>query len=534
MFAKKVLFVVLAVGLLAAAGPVQAQTYFNNGGGDLNYATPANWSTGLIPAAGETAVIGSSYVVALSSDVSASQPSILQIGDQTAGTPGELDVSGDLLTTVLTTTSSIQVGFGTTAPGTLVVSGGTVSCAGDGLDVGYSGVGTLTQTGGRINCGSESGPNLNIGFTAGSTGTATFDGTASLEASAFRVGYHGTGTLNVQGNASIKAGASCYVGYQTDAGISGTVNVSGNGTLWCDRMDLGINRPAYYNQSGGTVTAQSIFAVGYSANSTESGTATLSGGQLNTNDFEIVRAGGGPTCKFTQTGGTLQAGSVIIGNGTGTATYNMSDGTLNDTGSFMLGNTGATATFSQSGGTVNVTGGSITSNNSGVLALSGGTLNMSGGTIGSVIFQFSGGTLLNANVTTRIALTGAKAVISNDAGYDGTISGIISGSGAGFTKQGLGKLTLTGHLTYTGATTIDAGTLAIDNGVSTTLSSISGAGTLSVGATQADTTLTATSIAVDTLTIGVPPTAAAVPEPGTLVLLFLAGLACAGVYLRRK
>ena len=94
-------------------------------------------------------------------------------------------------------------------------------------------------------------------------------------------------------------------------------------------------------------------------------------------------------------------------------------------------------------------------------------------------------------------------------------------------------MTLTGALTYKGNTAINAGALQIDTLGSVTLSTITGVGTLGVGS---GTNLTATSINVDTLIIGAeaPGAAAAVPEPGALVLLALAGLTLAGAYLRRK
>ena len=93
-------------------------------------------------------------------------------------------------------------------------------------------------------------------------------------------------------------------------------------------------------------------------------------------------------------------------------------------------------------------------------------------------------------------------------------------------------LKLTGTENMSGVTTVNAGSeVQILSGGPNTMGIITGAGNLTVAN---DSTLTATRIQVDTLTIGGTVTAAAVPEPGTLVLLVLAGLAFAGAYLRRK
>jgi autotransporter-associated beta strand protein len=123
-----------------------------------------------------------------------------------------------------------------------------------------------------------------------------------------------------------------------------------------------------------------------------------------------------------------------------------------------------------------------------------------------------------------------------------TVATNISG---GLTKLGSNTLTLTGALTYGGTTDIQAGTLQINTSSvdvgDVTLAAITGASsaTLGVGDGTNPTSLTATSVAVGTLTIGAgstltiaaidggPSSGSAltqVPEPSTIVLLALAGL----------
>ena len=61
----------------------------------------------------------------------------------------------------------------------------------------------------------------------------------------------------------------------------------------------------------------------------------------------------------------------------------------------------------------------------------------------------------------RRTFTVASGTVPNN-GPDLAVSAILSGAGAGITKAGAGTLTLSSNNTYTGATTVNAGTLLVN------------------------------------------------------------------------
>jgi autotransporter-associated beta strand protein len=104
-----------------------------------------------------------------------------------------------------------------------------------------------------------------------------------------------------------------------------------------------------------------------------------------------------------------------------------------------------------------------------------------------LLYIASGGAL---SVGTPIVLTTAAASGNFDVAGNLSISGIISGTGFGFTKTGAGELLLSGSNTFTGGLTISAGTIVANNNLN--LGASTGAISLNGGELEATTGFTNT------------------------------------------
>ena len=325
---------------------------------------------------------------------------------------------------------------------------------------------------------------LNSGTTTVSTGTNF--GTNLVVAST------GTATMNVITGGSA---TNTFASIGELAGSSGTVNVS-NGT-WATSgtseddgyLNVGYGGTGTLNVTGGSVTSN-WGVLGYGVGSV--GTATVSGGTWANTETVAgtgrLRIGEYGTGTLTVSGGLVTSRICYMGNNLGSvATVNVSSGTWATNGDLNIGY-GGTGTLNVSGGlvtntycymgngdpstqgTATITGGTWA--NSGDLYVgyydSPGTLTITGGivTVGGILETGTGGTInIGTGGTTGVLRGGTGSVTNNgtlvfNRSDAVTYSGTISGAGA-VTKQGAGRLTLARANSYSGITTISAGTIAL-------------------------------------------------------------------------
>jgi len=403
---------------------------------------------------------------------STAQSTDRQIRIGTAG--GTIDASGSGEGTISFTHSAANANlFHTPGTRTFTLTGsntgtntfaiGLQNQAASATSLRKSGAGTWVLTGANTYNGTTTVTEgtLSIGnWVATGLGTITVGNTAST-----------TGTLNIT-SCTLNLGAnSIYVGTANAVGIvnqsGGTVSfTSGNGLL------VGNGATGTYNLSSGTLTGFSSSSRGVmiGVNNNSTGTFNLSGtGNLNlaTGELAVGRNDGGSTgCTvvYNQTGGTASVGYLSIGG--------------------QGGSTATIATFSITGGTFsadNFQNFVAAASSSATLTLGGsaqvtlpafptrvGTANLTFDFTSGYLSPFATSTSYMSSMT-HAYLTTNGATFNVATGKDITIAQVLENapSQAGkLTKLGSGTLTLTASSTYSGGTTITAGTLQLGDGTS--------------------------------------------------------------------
>jgi autotransporter-associated beta strand protein/T5SS/PEP-CTERM-associated repeat protein len=448
----------------------------------------------------------------------------------------------------------LTVGGGSTAgPGRLTVSnGGVVNTS--SLTIGdpcgcADGRVTITD-GGVINSfgftgiGEGSTLNLGDGGLAGAIVTpaidnrgrivANFTDTLTLAAAVFgagRLSKAGPGTLILTGNNTYTGGTTITGGTLQlgDGGTSGSIvgNVTNDGTLAVNRSNTFmfggvISGTGAFQQNGAGTTI--LTAANTYTGATTVNAGTLQAGAVNTfapiSAFTVASGATLNLASFNQTIGSLAgAGSVALGSATlTTGTDNTSttfSGTISGTGSLTKIGSG-TLTLSgantYSGGTTLAAGTLRLANDQ---ALGSGALT----TTGSVVDYANGVTIANPIVlnsnTTQLQVTTGTA----------TQAGVISelNGPRPLEKIGGGALVLAANNTYSGPTTVSAGTLIVNGSIANS------AVTVNSGATLAGSGVAGAVIVNSGGTLAPGPTA----SPGAMTVLGNLAFQSGALYLVR-
>ena len=439
---------------------------------------------------------------------------------------GMLTLSGNNTYTGGTTISmgTINIGhanaLGTT--GNITFSGGALQY-GSGITVDLSGriknstSAMLIDTNGQsVSFDSVLDSSNSAGLTKTGSGTLTlnasntYTGNSTISAGTLQIGN--ANALGTSGNITFGGGALQY-GSGITVDLSGRIKNSGSAML--------------IDTNGQSVTFASILDSSNSGGLTKNGSGTLTLNASNTyTGATAINAGTLSIAAITNGGvagalgnSTNAAANLVLGGGT--LLYTGSNGstdrnfTLSNATTSVIDVSSAGTTLTISGTATTTTGG-LTKNGSGTLLLAGSnnytgdttvnsgilqigannrisdssTLRVNGGTFNMATFNDTvAGVILSANGT----ISGTNPILTSNSDFileNGTAAAILAGT-VGVNKTTSGTVILSAANTYTGATTINAGTLQIGNGGTTgalsSSSAITNNGTLTFNRSNAIT-----------------------------------------------
>lgn len=379
------------------------------------------------------------------------------VGDK-VGSVSEYNLSGGAANT-LDVTQALIVGSagkgtfnqsgGVVTPGTLVLaagsgegtynlSGGSLNPGAQYTDVGVSGKGTFNHSGGTFNF-----DRLRVAVNSGASGSSyNTSGSAVASGNNFWLGWNDDAELVMNGGTIEVAGGSAgsfKAGVLAGGEATMTINdglLHANGLAVIGQLD-----DVTVNQYGGTFKVDGQFQM-----STGAGFNTeynLYGGVLDGASLGYVGYVANSNATVNQYGGHAEfANYFTLANGAGsTGNYNMHGGTLFLSSNLTPGRYGGIGTFFQDGGTVTVNGSIWSGSDNSTYTLDGGTLNVLNtfrpyNGISVFNFNFTGG-VFNAN-TVQYDVVNQGGTLSP--GGNGVIGSTTFNSGYGYTQNAGGTL----------------------------------------------------------------------------------------------
>ncbi|XHR28341.1 MAG: autotransporter-associated beta strand repeat-containing protein [Chthoniobacteraceae bacterium] len=423
-----------------------------NGGGTWSTSS-ANWTDGTTENSWPSGTSGSNYNAVFGggsgSGGTVTLGGVIVCGTATFNTSGYILTGGTLSLPVSGGTSILVAAnvnaeidsyiLSTGVNTTSVLAGGTLTLRG-GQSLGSQGNYLTTTTSTIVLAsGTYAGSGINVkgNMVVGEVGSSL---SAQLNASTLQIGYGVSGTTT-------------YVSANASSTITNTLSIGRDGK---GVMDLKAGTV--------TVTAAAPNNVTVGVNSGANNSALLVEGgtfSINNTAAKLVINGGVTTANGAASvlvsGGVLNAPAIQFGAGS-TAFAASTSGTFKVSGGTVyLGVSGSTVNAIA----VNATAAPATN----VILLSGGTLAATGDWTSSMAM-----TLSSADGGITFQAANASGVSHNIA-----LSGTLSGNGS-LTKTGNGTLSLNADNTYTGQTSVNAGTLTVNGSLAST-------GTVSHGAT---------------------------------------------------
>jgi autotransporter-associated beta strand protein len=369
-----------------------------------------------------------------------------------------------------TNTSVLTLSGANDYTGTTTVNTGTLTY---GADSGVSGASAVTV---------DSGATLNVNSKAATrTATTTINGTLALGTSgsvtfAANSGSHTIANITGSGTITINSGATVTLsGPISNTGVNftlagGTLKITGNNTTSTSLGTLTVSSASTLDMDSST----SNFANVTFADTSISAALTVSNWTSGSDHLYATKMGGSTTSPAKNTLNVTPLNYITLGSNSpsqtywasstellvgSTAGYTYWDGPVANTTSIEGGKgnwTSSNTNWTTSAGTPNSTwsGGTATAN----FTVTGDTVTVSGTqSIGGLNFEVTGYSLTNG---TSPSLSLAQDSTINVTTGTATVAPPLTGS-FGITKSGTGVAILNGANTYTGTTTVSAGTLAL-------------------------------------------------------------------------